>query len=36
MTVNPAYRLWLEREPAPDAPDAERDRWEAEEPEEFL
>jgi post-segregation antitoxin (ccd killing protein) len=35
-TVNPAYRLWLEREPAPEAPLAEFDRWKAEEPKEFL
>jgi hypothetical protein len=35
-TVNPAYRLWLEREPAAEAPLAEHDRWKAEEPDEFL
>jgi hypothetical protein len=35
-TVNPAYRLWLAREPAPEAPQADHDRWAAEEPAEFL
>jgi hypothetical protein len=35
-TVNPAYRLWLEREPEPDAPLEEHDRWAGEEPDEFL
>lgn len=35
-TVNPEYRLWLLREPAPEAAIAEHDSWSAEEPEEFL
>lgn len=35
-TVNPDYRLWLLREPAPDAPIAEHDRWADEVPREFL
>jgi post-segregation antitoxin (ccd killing protein) len=35
-TVNPEYRLWLEREPRPDAPQEEHDRWASQEPEAFL
>jgi hypothetical protein len=35
-TVSPEYRLWLLREPSPEAPMEEHKRWSAEEPEEFL
>lgn len=34
--VNPDHRLWLQREPAPDASAEQRARWVAEEPAEFL
>lgn len=34
--INPEYALWLQREPSPDAPAGEHDRWAAAEPAEFL
>jgi post-segregation antitoxin (ccd killing protein) len=34
--VNPEYRLWLEREPRPEAPQEAHDRWASQEPEAFL
>ncbi len=34
--VNQQYTLWLGREPGPDAPPAEHDRWLADQPAEFL